>query len=138
MYLQYTLAANKSSCIKHSMRKSVVRRSRKAIISICLALVMPHLKYCVIWGPSEQVGDQQKRSFHQRITTLVRGLEHMTEESPRIPILFSMERKRRRENLLPVLNYLKVTEKQSLHCFFFCETLQKEKGKQSHAITKEV
>lgn len=62
----------------------------------------------------------------------------MTEESPRIPILFSMERKRRRENLVPVLNYLKVTEKQSLHCFFFCETLQTEKGKQSYAITKEV
>lgn len=50
MYLQYALAANKSSCIKHSIRKSVVRRSRKVIISIYLALVMPHLKYCVQFG----------------------------------------------------------------------------------------
>jgi len=95
-YLQYALASNKSSCIKHSIRKSIVRRSRKIIISIYLALVMPHLIYCVQFGALQNTWRIRiKGSFQQRVTMLVRGLDYMTEESLRELILLSMESRKR-------------------------------------------
>lgn len=120
------------------MRRSAVRRSRQAIISTYLALVMPHLKYRVIWGSPEQVGDQQKRKFPTEDHHVGQGAGAHDRGEPKKTdfVQHGEEKEKGRPSSCPQLP--KGYRETEFALFFFCETLQKEKGKQSHAVTKEV
>lgn len=61
MHLQYVFVANKISCTKYRVDKGAMRMSTKVIISIFLALMMPHLKTTSSLGPHSLKERSKKR-----------------------------------------------------------------------------
>ena len=53
MNQQCAHTAQKAICILGCIKRGMATRARKVIVSLCYALVRPHLEYCIqVWGPS--------------------------------------------------------------------------------------
>jgi len=49
---QIVSAAQKTNCILCYIKRSMASRSREVILTLCFALMTPHLEYCIqLWGP---------------------------------------------------------------------------------------
>ena len=68
----------KANRILGCIRRSVTSRLTKVILTLCSALVSPHLQYCIhFWSPQQKKDMEQLEQVQRRTMKMTGGLDHL-------------------------------------------------------------
>ncbi|KAF7249028.1 Gamma-aminobutyric acid receptor subunit alpha-6 [Varanus komodoensis] len=116
MSQQCDAATKRANAILGCINRSITSKSQVVVVPLYSSLIKPHVEYCgQFWAPSFKKDAEKLERVQRKATNMIQGLETVPyEERLRELGMFSIEKRRLREDMLSLYKYLKGCHKEAV------------------------